>query len=135
MTGHAAHMLWLAWFACLPDEEPFTPDLVEHPVDYDVMPIDEGWAAPFEAGKAEFGQWHLERDGIGPCWIQLSCAGCHNEGGRGNFNVEKFVVLDADGLPVPEATPYGNTTRPNPAGGARRGTAARVLGPATHLAQ
>lgn len=114
--------MWLlALLACLPEEAPFEPDLVEHPELVDDLPYDEGWTEAFEAGQEKFGRWHLDRDGLGPCFIELACGSCHSEGGRGRANVQKFVVLDEAGAPVPDATPYGNTTRSNVAGGARSG--------------
>lgn len=58
-------------------------------------------------------------DGLGPVFIQRSCASCHRDDGRGPGRVGKIVALDTRTSLAAALVPYGATERPLALPGAR----------------
>jgi CxxC motif-containing protein (DUF1111 family) len=66
----------------------------------------------FRAGDAVFDQLFEAEDGLGPVYVQPSCAACHLRGGRGPGQTRRMAVVSrSTGAPV-ESLPYGPLVRP-----------------------
>jgi CxxC motif-containing protein (DUF1111 family) len=66
----------------------------------------------FRAGDAVFDQLFEAQDGLGPVYVQPSCAACHLRGGRGPGQTRRMAVVSTStGDPV-EALPFGPLVRP-----------------------
>lgn len=116
-------LVW--WLACvapvdgdpLADMEIVTADLPDRPIDG----VSDEWLARFRAGDERFEQVFRESTGLGPAYIRHACASCHADDARGPGEVEKFVLVGADGVTaLADQSPltWGNTARPQVAGGA-----------------
>ena len=72
----------------------------------------------FRAGDAVFDQLFEAEDGLGPVYVQPSCAACHLRGGRGPGQTRRMAVVSTStGEPV-ESLPFGPLVRPLIAAGA-----------------
>jgi CxxC motif-containing protein (DUF1111 family) len=100
-----------------------TPTLVsEDPTDMPLKLASTELVDRFNSGDALFDLVYLEADGLGPNYIRNACASCHEGAGKGPGNVQKMVVVEADGqTPAPDQSilAYGHTARPYYAGGAQ----------------
>jgi CxxC motif-containing protein (DUF1111 family) len=66
----------------------------------------------FRAGDAVFDQLFEAEDGLGPVYVQPSCAACHLRGGRGPGQTRRMAVISTStGEPV-EAVLFGPLVRP-----------------------
>jgi CxxC motif-containing protein (DUF1111 family) len=68
----------------------------------------------FNAGDSLFELVFREPDGLGPNYIRTSCAVCHAAGARGPGLVQKFALVEADGItPLADQTAlaFGHTVR------------------------
>ena len=123
-------LLWAAraaWAAACSAQSKDTADpladlqlVTEDPSDSPIAGLDARWSERFAAGDAVFEHSYRPAEGLGPLYIRASCAGCHAADSKGPGGVQKFVVLDEEGLPVddPSALPYGDTERPYTTAGA-----------------
>ena len=66
----------------------------------------------FRAGDEVFDQLFEAEDGLGPVYVQPSCAACHLRGGRGPGQTRRMAVVSTStGDPV-ELLPFGALVRP-----------------------
>lgn len=86
--------------------------------------LSDEWLTRHNAGDALFDHLYLDTQGLGPVYIRSSCGnGCHQQDGRGPGAVRKMVLIDDEGSPLADQSglPFGNTVRPQTAGGAAEG--------------
>lgn len=91
------------------------------PSDGPIVGLSQEWLDAFAAGDALFERPFAETDGLGPLYIRSSCASCHEGDARGPGVVERFVIVEEDGVtPAADqsAIVFGNTRRPLLAAGA-----------------
>jgi CxxC motif-containing protein (DUF1111 family) len=93
------------------------------------LPLDNlgsDWRSRFNVGDALFEQSFFESQGLGPVYIRAACSSCHAHDARGPGAVRKMVLLDDDGMPLPDQSglPYGHTIRPQSTGDGNQGIAA-----------
>jgi CxxC motif-containing protein (DUF1111 family) len=82
--------------------------------------LSDDWLDRFRDGDASFDLLFRESQGLGPVYIRAACSSCHGSDGRGPGEVQKMVLVDGDGAPLPDqgALLWGHTVRPYVAGGA-----------------
>lgn len=113
-------MFALLWFACANDPLDGLTLVGLDPSDGPLPGLDEAWMDRFFEGDALFEAPFREADGLGPVYIRHACASCHADDARGPGAVERFVLVQADGVTPQEdqsALPWGHTARPHVAGG------------------
>ncbi|HZJ52718.1 MAG TPA: di-heme oxidoredictase family protein [Myxococcaceae bacterium] len=66
----------------------------------------------FRAGDAVFDQLFEAPDGLGPVYVQPSCAACHLRGGRGPGQTRRMAVVSASTGERVESLPFGALVRP-----------------------
>jgi CxxC motif-containing protein (DUF1111 family) len=102
------------------------------PSDRPLVGLSRGGLEVFDKGDKLFGQIFRAADGLGPLYIQPSCAACHEEAGSGPGHVDKFQIIDAvTKAPIANAPEmiFGATERPFTAAGAT----SPLLAPTTPL--
>jgi CxxC motif-containing protein (DUF1111 family) len=116
-----AVVVW-SWLACAPEDPLAGLVLVgDDPSDAPVDGLSAAWLERFGRGDALFDAVYRDSTGLGPVYVRQSCASCHADDARGPGIVEKFVVVEADGITPAldqSALPWGHTARPHVAGGA-----------------
>ena len=88
-------------------------------VPIDGLPGDD--VARFDDGDALFDLPFRPADGLGPLFIRTACSACHAEGSRGPGLVQKFAIVEPDGVtPAADqsALSWGHTMRQGMAAGA-----------------
>jgi CxxC motif-containing protein (DUF1111 family) len=89
--------------------------------DQPLAELSDAERAEFNRGDELFGSPFREPDGLGPLYVRVACAACHEEALRGPGLVQKMVVVGIDGktpLADQSALAYGNTLRTLLAAGA-----------------
>lgn len=87
------------------------PDLSDQPI----SGLDADQQAVFDRGDELFDLSLRDADGLGPLYARASCGQCHDAAARGPGVVQKFGVMQADGItPHPDQSKltYGHTERP-----------------------
>jgi len=106
-----------------PDATPGAPLFgTDDPSDVPIRGLSPAELDIFNRGDQLFGLPFREYDGLGPLYIRVACASCHNEGGRGPGLAQKMAVVLDDGVtgsPDQSRLPFGDTVRPQLAGGAK----------------
>jgi CxxC motif-containing protein (DUF1111 family) len=122
---HLALAVTLALCACTQNDgaKPGLAGLTvvaEDPSNLPLAGLSPEWTSRFNLGDALFDQLFLESQGLGPVYIRAACASCHVDDARGPGVVRKMVLIDADGVPLPDQSglPYGHTVRPQSVGAA-----------------
>ena len=78
--------------------------------------------AQFNRGKALVSRVFTANEGLGPLYIEASCASCHEQAGRGPGKVTRMAVETPEGEAVYDrALPYGTVVRPHVCAGATHG--------------
>ena len=101
---------------------PVTPVTPGDPFDVPIEKATDDERTQFFSGDALFELPLREADGLGPLYTRTSCGACHSNGARGPGEVEKMVVVEADGITRSadqSALPFGNTVHPLFAGGGK----------------
>lgn len=101
-------------------EAPATPVTPGDPFDVPLEHATDMERTLFFTGDALFDLPLRDADGLGPLYTRTSCGACHGNGVRGPGEVEKMVVVEADGItPAADqsALPFGHTVHPLCAGG------------------
>lgn len=107
------------WLACVDDPLAGLVLVGSDPPDRPIAGLAPEWQARFDQGDALFEQAFRGSTGLGPVYIRAACASCHADDGRGPGEVQKFVVVEPDGVtPSSDLLPWGHTARPYVAGGA-----------------
>ena len=78
----------------------------------------------FNEGDVLFEAVFRGTQGLGPTYVRHSCGSCHADDARGPGIVEKMVIMKEDGIhPLSDQSklPWGNSARPQFAGGATAG--------------
>ncbi|MBZ0121323.1 MAG: hypothetical protein K8H88_30280 [Sandaracinaceae bacterium] len=92
----------------------------DDPSDVPIDGLEAHWLDRFGEGDSAFDEPFRESTGLGPLYIRVACASCHEDDGRGPGAVHKMSVLGPDGRPSADqsALMYGPTRRPLVAAGA-----------------
>jgi CxxC motif-containing protein (DUF1111 family) len=121
-SPRAALLLFVA--ACSGSGAPLEPDASNTLINASDVPIDglsSDDVAGFDDGDGLFDLPFRPADGLGPLFIRSSCSACHAEGSRGPGLVQKFALVEPDGItPSPDQSSlkFGHTIRQGMAAGA-----------------
>jgi len=102
------------------DQRPPLTVVSEDPSDVPLHAPTSAQRARFDTGDRLFDLVFRNADGLGPVYIRTSCSACHQGASRGPGSVDKFGLVEADGVtPAPDQSllAYGHTERPFTAGG------------------
>jgi CxxC motif-containing protein (DUF1111 family) len=100
---------------------PGDPDSLVNASDVPIDGLSGDDVAGFDDGDALFDLPFRPADGLGPLFIRTACSACHAEGSRGPGLVQKFAIVEPDGVtPAADqsALTWGHTMRQGMAAGA-----------------
>src|SRR5262249_13531245 len=95
----------------------------EDPTNIPVAGLSADEQALFAAGDKEIDSAFRDTDGLGPLYIEASCATCHSKDARGPGKAERMAIANLDGTTASHesALPYGTVIRRHYVAGATQG--------------